>query len=133
MQLGKIFFISFQNLFLFLRKSNFRILHIQISWRYQMPKHKTRNNFYWITWEVNSVCQWNLASLCHMTKEKKITKTFANTATWKLVPDSFVLAKNKHKIYWKMNFWSELFILDMLSQNYQNMSKSACIPPQISF
>ena len=26
-----------------------------LSW-HQMPKHKTRNKFYWITWEVNTVC-----------------------------------------------------------------------------
>ena len=41
----KISFISLQELFSFLRKSNFGILHIQISWRHQMPKHKTRNTF----------------------------------------------------------------------------------------
>ena len=55
-KLGKMSFISFQKLFSFLRKSKFRILDIPISWRYQIPKHKTRNTFYWITWEVNTVC-----------------------------------------------------------------------------
>ena len=59
-----------------------------------MPKHKTRNTFYWITWEENTVCQWNLASLCHITKEKILSKNSTKTATWKLVPDPFVLAKN---------------------------------------
>ena len=48
--------LGLQNLFLFLRKSNFRILGMQISRFYQMPKHKARNTFYWITWEVNTVC-----------------------------------------------------------------------------
>ena len=52
---GKISFISLQKLFSFL-KSNFRILDIQISWPHQMLNHKTRNTFYWITWEVNTVC-----------------------------------------------------------------------------
>ena len=56
MKFGKMFFISLQKLFLFLRKSNFSILDIQISWRHQMPKHKTRNTFYLITWEVNTAC-----------------------------------------------------------------------------
>ena len=28
---------------------------IQMSWRHQMLKHETRNTYYWITWEVNSV------------------------------------------------------------------------------
>ena len=62
--------LGLQNLFLFLRKSNFRILGMQISRFYQIPKHKARNTFYWITWEVNTVCSWNLTSLCHIMKEK---------------------------------------------------------------
>ena len=37
--------ISLQKLFSLARKSNFRILDIQISWRHQRPKHKTRNTF----------------------------------------------------------------------------------------
>ena len=45
----KMFFISLQKLFSFSRKSNFSILDIQISWRHQMPKHETRNTFYWIS------------------------------------------------------------------------------------
>ena len=40
-KLGKIFFIYFQNLFLFLRKLNFRFLDVHILWCHQMPKHKT--------------------------------------------------------------------------------------------
>ena len=34
-----------------------------------MSKYETRNTFYWITWEVNTVCWVNLASLCNITKE----------------------------------------------------------------
>ena len=56
-----------------------------------MPKHKTRNTFYW---EVNTVCWWNLASLCDIAKEKKFSKTFIKTMTQKLVPGPFVFAKN---------------------------------------
>ena len=55
-QTRKSFFISLQKLFPLLRKSNFRILRFQISWRHQMAKHKTRNTFHRITWEVNTVC-----------------------------------------------------------------------------
>ena len=54
-QSKKKFFISLQKLFSFSRKSNFRILHFQISWCHQMPKHKTRNTLHLITWEVNSL------------------------------------------------------------------------------
>ena len=89
-----VFFFSFQKLFSFSRKSNFRILHFQISWCHQMPKHKTRNRFHWITWEVNRVCERNLASACHIAKEKNSSKNSTKTAAWKLVPDPFVFAKN---------------------------------------
>ena len=41
----KIFSLQ-QKLFSFSRKSNFRIPDIQISWRHQMSKQKTRNIFY---------------------------------------------------------------------------------------
>ena len=94
MKLGKMFFNSLLKLFSFSRKSNFRILDFQISWRHLMPKHKTRNTFYWITWEVITVCKWNLASLCHILKEIVSSKNFTNTAAWKLVPGLFVFAKN---------------------------------------
>ena len=78
-----MFFISLQDLFSFLRKSNFRIRQFQISWRHQISKHKTRNTFHWITWEVNTVCFWNLASLCHIIKEKISSKIRAKLCyTW---------------------------------------------------
>ena len=53
-----------------------------------MPGQKTRNTFYWITWEVNTV------SLCHIRKEKFLSKNFTS-ATWKLVPGPFLFAKNQ--------------------------------------
>ena len=49
-------FISFQKLFLFSRKSNFRIFQISC---HHMTKHKARNIFYWIIWEIKIVCQSN--------------------------------------------------------------------------
>ena len=54
-----VYFTSKANVFIslsFSRKSNCRILDIQVSWPHQMPEHKTRNTFYWITWEVITVC-----------------------------------------------------------------------------
>ena len=59
-----------------------------------MPKHKTRNTFHWITWEVNTVCSWNLASLYHITIEKILSKNSAKIAAWRLGPGPFVFAKN---------------------------------------
>ena len=50
-----------KNIVYFTSKSSFHsrenwILDFQISWHHQMPKHKIRNTFYWITWEANIVC-----------------------------------------------------------------------------
>ena len=87
-------FNSLLKLLSFSRKSNFRILEFQISWRHLMPKHETRNTFYWITWEVITVCKLNLASLYHILKGIISSKKFTNTAAWKLVPGLFVFAKN---------------------------------------
>ena len=49
------FLVLLQKICSLSRNSKFRILDIQISWRHQIPKHKTRNTFYWITWKVNSL------------------------------------------------------------------------------
>ena len=95
MKLGKkSFYFTSKALFVLSRKSNFRDLDVQIAWCHQMPKHKTRNTFYWITWEINTVCQWDLASLYHITKEKFLSKKSTKTATWKQVPGPFVFVKN---------------------------------------
>ena len=59
--------------FLFYFESSFRSW-----WRHQMPKRETRNTFYWITWEVNQVWQWNLVSLCNITKKKKNQNFYRN-------------------------------------------------------
>ena len=88
-------------MFLFHFKSSFRSWENQIleffhvSCGHQMPRHKTGNTFYWITWEVNTICQWNLASLCHITKEKISSENFTKTAAWKLVPGPFIFPKNE--------------------------------------
>ena len=52
----KIFFIWLQNLFPFSRKSKFRTLDIQILWCHQMPNHKKRDTFNWISLELNTAC-----------------------------------------------------------------------------
>ena len=43
-----------------------------------------------------------------MTIETNLSNLFAKNLTWKLVPGLFVFAKNKHDLYWKMKFWTEL-------------------------
>ena len=87
-----MFFISLQKLFSFSWKSNFRILDIQVSWHHQMPKHKIRNIFYWITLKVNPVCEWNLASMPYY-KRKKIIKTFYKNCNLKTSSRLFCVCK----------------------------------------
>ena len=62
-----------------------------------MPKHKTRNIYLWITWEVNTVNEMLMKSgqFISFTKEKISSKFFTKTVAWKLVPDPFVFAKNE--------------------------------------
>ena len=114
-KLGKMFFILLQKFFSFSRKSNFSILDIQISWRYQMPKHKTRNTFYWITWEVNTACWWSLASLSYYYKIKFYRKILLNLSLEKgLVPRPSCFCKEwsiGSTVNW--NFWSKLRTLDI--------------------
>ena len=38
-------------------------------WHHQMPNHETQSIFYEITWELNTIWQLNLFSLCNITKE----------------------------------------------------------------
>ena len=83
-----MFFISSRKLYLFLRSSDFKFADIQMSWLYQIPNHETGNSFYGITWEVNTVWSWNLASLCIITKEKLLSKNMKNVA-WTLVVGPF--------------------------------------------
>ena len=91
--LENVFYFASKSLFI-LKKIKFQNFRYSNSWRHQMPKNETRNALHWITWEVNTVGQWNLASLCHVTKEKKLSKNSTNAQTWKLVPDPFVFANN---------------------------------------
>ena len=89
----KMVFISLQNLFSFLRKSNFRILHFQISWRHQIPKHKTRNTFHWIKhWSEHSVLMKFRQFLAHY-KRKNVIKNFCKTCGLKTSSRPFYVCK----------------------------------------
>ena len=98
-----MFLISLQKLFSFLRKSSFRILDFQILWRHQRPKRKTRNTFHWITWQVNTVCSWNLASLCLIIK-KNFIKKFCKNCGLKTKSRPFYICEELSSFYWKMKF-----------------------------
>ena len=105
-KLGKIFFISLQNLFLFMKKANFSILVIYILWHHQVPNHTTRNQFYWKMWEVNTVCEWNLASLCHITKENIYQKNLQKLRPENLFRQFCVCKEFSRTSIGKWHFWS---------------------------
>ena len=127
LSLKESFYKTRKNAFYFTSNLKIRIL------RHRMTKHKTRNTFYWITWEENTACLWTLASLYHI-KKKILSKNTTKTATWKLVPGLFGVCKELNTTCTgKWNFWSKLLILDMWYQNYQNLCKSAYRPPQFHF
>ena len=137
MKLGKMFWISLQKLFSFLGKSHFYILDIQILWRHKMPKHKTRNIFYWITFKVNnSLINFKILKLLKfgqfaILQKKKTEKKSCNPKT---SSRPFCICKELTTTsIRKWNFWSKLPIFDMHQQNYQNLSKSAHWLLQISF
>ena len=92
MKQGKMFFISLQKPFSFSRKSNLRILDFQISWRHQISKHKTRNTFYWITWEVNSLLM-EFGQFMSYCKRKKIIKIFCQNCDIKFSSRPFCVCK----------------------------------------
>ena len=62
-----------------------------------MSKHKKRNAFYWIIWEVNTVNEIWLAYV--ILQKEKFYEKFYKTSTWRLVPGPFV-----HNLYWGMKF-----------------------------
>ena len=94
-----------------------------------MTKHKRRNTLYWRTCEVTTVCQWNLASLCHIPKEKKLSKI-----SQKLRPETkfqalLHLLRIKHNLYSKMKHLKQAtYIRYVLA----NLSKLGKISTQIS-
>ena len=98
---------------------------IQVSWRHQMPKHKTKNTFYWINLEVYKVLMKFGRFMCHY-KIKKFIQKFYKNCNLKTSSMSFCVRNELSTTsIGKWNFWSKLLILDMCHQNYQNLSKSA--------
>ena len=106
-----VFYFTSKALFS-LRKSNFRILHFQISWRHQMPKDKARNTFQWITWEIQSVNEiWPVMSYY---KRKKFIKKLYKNCGLKTSSRPFYVCKELSTTFiGEWNFWNKLLVLNM--------------------
>ena len=101
LKLGIFFFYFTSKALSILIKSDFKILFIQISLCHEMPKHKTRNTLYWITWGKNTV----IGEIWPYQKRKKFIEKFHK----KLWPENYFQAfscfqRVKHNLYCKMKF-----------------------------
>ena len=77
---------------------------------------------------------FNLWPIYVVLQKKKIIKKFGQHCYLKTSSRRFCVCKELGTTSTgKWNFWSKLLILDMSTQSYQILSKSACRPPQIPF
>ena len=54
-KLGKMFFYFTSKALFIIKKIKVENIRFSVLWRHQMPKHKTINTCYWITWEVKTI------------------------------------------------------------------------------
>ena len=110
----KMFFISLWKLFSFSRKSNFSILDVKTLRCHQMPKIKTRNTFYSVTWEVNNSLLMKLCQFMSYYKRKKFIKKLYKNCGLKTSSRLFCVSKELSATsIGNWDFWSKVLILDM--------------------
>ena len=108
-KLGNMFFISLQKLLPFLRKSNFSILVIQISWCRQMPKHKTKYILLNNLGSKHSLLMKFGHILSHY--KKNFIKKFNKNCNLKTSSRPFCVCKELSTTsVVKWNFWSKLLM-----------------------
>ena len=117
-RLGKMFFIWLQKLFLFSRKSNFRVLYLQISWDHRMPKHKTINTFH-LKSKHSLIMEFGQFKLYY--KRKNFIKKWYKNCGLKTSFKPFCVYKELSRTsIGKRNFWSKLskfFQISMLTSD----------------
>ena len=59
-----------------------------------MPKHKTRNTFYQITWLL-AIQLMKFDKFMSYSKRTNFIKNYAKTGAWKLLPGPFMFAKSE--------------------------------------
>ena len=108
-----------QKLFSFSRKLKFRILDTSISW-HQMPKHKTRNGFYWIAWESKYSLLIKFGQFMWYYKRKSFLKKFYKNCNLETISrPSCVCKKIKHNLCCKMRFLKQRTYIRYVIVNYQ--------------
>ena len=121
------FFISLQNLFSFSRKSNFGIIHFQISWRHQMPKHKTKKYISRNNLGSKHSLLMKFGQFMSYYERKNFIKKFCKNCIFQVL---LCLQRIKHNFYWKMKFLKEAtyirYVIAKLSKYVQiNMLTSS--------
>ena len=125
-----MFFTSLQKLVLFSRKLKTKILDIQISWCHQVPKHKTRNTFYRIIWEVIAVCKHKFDQIVPCNKKERFHKNILK----KLQPENqFHILLCLVNLYWKMKFLKEATYVGYVIAKLSKFVQIRCRPPQTLF
>ena len=118
--------ISLQKLFSLWRKSNFRILEIQVPCHHQMPYHKTRNTFFLNKLGSKHSLLMKFGQFRSYYKRNNSSKNSKKIVTWKTSSRPFYVCKELiTNSFGKQNFWNKL--------NYQNLPKLAHRHPQITF
>ena len=108
-QIKKNIFNLLQNLFSFLRKLNFRILHFQILWRKKNKKYLSLNNL-----ESKHSVLMKFGQFMSHYKRKNFIKKFSRSCSQKTSSRPFYVCKELSTAsIGKWNFWSKLLILDM--------------------
>ena len=105
-----VFYFTWKALFV-REKINFKILHFRILRCHQMPKNKTTNTFYWITWELNSLLM-KFGQFMSYYKKKKFIKQFCKNHSLKTSSRPFCFYKELSTTsIGQWNFWSKLLLL----------------------
>ena len=98
-------------------------------WYHQMPKNETRNTFYWITWEVNAIWWYNLASLCNK-------KNFYQKILWNrpftIFKESFVKRNLRKYIFYFIVFSIWVFF-HKHSRFSREKRRGICLTPLYHF
>ena len=108
-----VFYFTLKALFV-LEKIKFSILDVKTLRCHQMPKIKTRNTFYSVTWEVNNSLLMKLCQFMSYYKRKKFIKKLYKNCGLKTSSRLFCVSKELSATsIGNWDFWSKVLILDM--------------------
>ena len=93
----------------------------------------SRNTSYWKTWEVNTICKWNLASFCQITKEKNPSNFFYKNCNLKTSPRPFCVCKELDITSIGKLFFKQAIYIRYVIAKLSKFVQISLLPPQIPF